>query len=451
MTIRALILLTVIFAIPLPSHAELEPSTGTRIADFATIGGEIRPRFEYSSNFGGDRAAREENEMVFMRTRANVDIDVSDQVFARIEIQDFRRWGDPLSNASGTTDAADLVLREGYLELTDLWSGRISTKLGRQAIVRGEERLLGDLDWHRIGRTHDAAVVSLRPGESHRMDFLFISVTENDNIGSTAAAKSGVDGDAFLWGMYGDIKWKPFTKFQPFWIYQDYDSSTLPALVPQVAGSGSSGSDFRVHTFGLLAGGEFLERWSWNAEGHYQAGDFGVRKLSAYLAHGRLSYAPGLTHLSRISTSYDIYSGDRNAADNTIQTYQPVFPSYYEHTGRIGRLGMKNLDRFRLALSGAFLAGWQWRLDWHNFRSNSRADHLYATTGGVFLATGGAASRSVGNEYDASLSFPWKPNVTFTTTASVFHPGEASRQAVRNAGGAPGRTIDATAQVEVKF
>lgn len=450
-----LLLLGVGILILFPSqvHADDDAvSTGTRVADFMTIGGEIRPRYEVWNNFGANAVTRDHNDMVFMRSRLNFDFDIADHVFSRIQIQDVRRWGDPASNASALTDAADISLREGFLELTDLAAGRFDVKIGRQAIIKGDERIFGDLDWHWLGRTHDAAIATWRQSENQKWDVIFIDVNDNDNTGLTASSKGGVDGDAFLWGLYGSLKLRPFTRFQPYWIYQDDDSSTLSALVPQAALTGQAGrGDFQIHTYGLLVSGELGDRWRWDAEGNAQSGSLGASRLNAYLLHGKLGYDLRMSHIGRVSAAYDIYSGDQSRTDLKLGTYQPIFPSYYAHTGLLGRFGMKNLNQIQLAAGGRFVGDWNWRFDWRHFLLASRQDDLYAANGTRFLATSAAGSRNVGDEYDLVLSWPWNKNVTFTTTGSLFSPGQAVRDSVRNAGGSPAQITSLNAQIEVKF
>jgi hypothetical protein len=421
--------------------------------DYVTIGGEFRPRFMMMHNFNVNETLRDENEFVYLRTRLRVDVEPAERVFVRVAIQDFRRWGDPASNASALTDAADIVLREGYAEFMDLWNGRFTARVGRQAIILGSERVFGDLDWHRVGRTHDAAMLTMRTGGESAWDLIAIDVSEADNIGTTAAAKGGgVDADGWLVALYGRLNLKPFARFEPYWIYQDYDSSTLPAISPRPTAFGGTDGDLKLHTLGLLAAGEMGNRWSWDAEGNWQGGTLGSRDVSAWFAHAGISYEARLRHLARVAVAYDHYSGDDDPLDRDVGTYQPVFPSYYEHTGLIGRIGMKNLSRFRLSLGGELVADWSWRFDWHAFRLAAKTDHAYAVDNTAAFATGNAvSSATLGHEYDMILSYPWNRNVTLTATGSVFDPGAAIDQVVAAGGGTPGAITNVIGQVEVKF
>lgn len=424
------------------------PVAADGISDYVTIGGEFRPRFAAMHNFNLNRNAPDENEAVFMRSRIRFDFDPIDRVFIRLSLQDVRRWGDPTSNASATTDVADITLREGYAEFSDVLGGHVDVRLGRQAIILGSERVFGDLDWHRIGLTHDAAVTTLRFGSEHSIDALWIGVSEADNVGTTNATKGGVDADGWLTGLYGHLKVKPFTRFEPYWITQDYDSTTLTTLIPAPTSSGVVDGDLQIHTFGLNLAGALGDRWSWDAEGNAQMGSLGSRDVRAWMAHGGITFEPRFRKLTRVGAAYDHYSGDRTRNDREIGTYFPVFPSYYEHMGLIGRVGMRNISRWRVTAGGELIADWSWRFDWHHFQLASRADHVYAVSNATAFATGGAvSSSSVGDEYDLVFTYPWNRNVTLLASGSLFDPGAAIDQVVASSNSIK----NLVAQVEVKF
>jgi hypothetical protein len=427
-------------------------ASATDVSDHISINGEIRPRFEYEDNFNVNKVNRQVNEMVFMRTRVGVNVDVTDRVFARVQLQDVRRWGDPATNASSVGDTSDLTVREAFVELSNLWGDRLDLRLGRQALVYGDERLMGDLDWHRVGRTHDAALATFRPSTGQRWDAFAVFVTENDNAAGMPAARGGRDADAHLYGVYGKMELRPFTRFEPFWIMQDYDSVTLPALVPQVASSGSAGNDLRVHTVGLNLGGELMPRLFWDAEGHYQFGDYGTRNLRSYLLHGRLTWEAFLGPIHRIQAGYDLYSGDDIAGDGVVRTYQPVFPSYYRHTGISGWIGMKNLDLLTVSIGGTPAPDWTWRIDWRQFHLRSRQDQIYAVTNAVAAGVAGlSGSRLFADQFDLGVSYRWNAQVTWTAAASVFEPHGVMSQVITNGGGVPGTATHLLTQLEVKF
>ncbi len=433
------------FAVAPAAHAD----------DRFSFGGELRPRLEMVDRFGLNANTPEANTMVWLRTRLHADARITDGVFARIELQDAHRWGEAAANASRTTDLADISLREAYVEFSGLADDRLEFRLGRQAIILGAERLLGDLDWHWNGRTHDAILSTWRVNDHHRWHALAIAVNENDQPGLTAAQKGGRDGDAWVTGISGDLT-AGGIRWEPFWIFTDLDSSTLGTLLPQAgilnaAAPGRAG-DLHAQTLGLRARGKAWPRVTWEAEAHYQHGSLGGFDLSAHALHFSAAYAARTALLDRVTLGVDRWSGDRDPGDGRLGTYQPAFPSYYEHIGILGRLGMKNLDQLRITLAGPLVAEWRWRADAHLFRLASARDHAWTPAGALLAATGTAAgSRGIGTEYDLAFLYPWNRHVTFMLAGSHFRSAGRLAQAIRNTGGAPAAAITTIAQVEVKF
>lgn len=429
--------------------------TAAHSDDRVSFGGELRPRLEILDRFGLNANVPEANSMVWLRTRLHADARITDGVFARIELQDAHRWGEAAANASRTTNLAEISLREAYVELSGLADDRLEFRLGRQAVILGAERLLGDLDWHWLGRTHDAGVATWRVHDHHRWHALAIVVNENDQPGFTAAQKGGRDGDAWVAGIYGDLE-AGGVRWEPFWIFSDFDSSTLGTLLPQAGilsgtNPGRAG-DLHTQTFGLRARGRAWPRVNWEAEAHYQHGSLGGLDLRAHALHFSGAYSARTKFLDRVTIGVDHWSGDRDPGDNTLGTYQPAFPSYYEHVGILGRLGMKNLEQLRITLAGPLVSGWRWRADAHLFRLASAGDQAW-TTGGTLLASTmtSAGSRGMGTEYDLAFLYPWNRHVTFLLAGGHFRPEGRLAQAIRNTGGAPASAATAIAQVEVKF
>lgn len=442
-----------IFVFVLPSNTYAQPATGTQIADFLTIDAESRIRYELMDNFDFNKNTNDHNNMVFMRSRLGFTFDMKKHVSMRLQLQDFRRWGDfndtTGGNSSNLSDRADLTLREGYIDLLDLWDNQINIRLGRQPIFKGEERVFTDLDWNNIGLTHDAATMSYKPKAKQKYDLIFIAVEENDNQFNT----STLDDDAYLWSLYSEFDLKPFTKFEPYYIFQDYDSATLANHMPQVTSSGAAGDDAQIHTLGLLATGNLGSRFNWGFEGNYQFGKFGTYDLTgAYLLHGKLGYKTGWNLLDRFDINYDVYSGDRNSSDREINTYQPIFPYFYKHMGLIRWFAMKNMNVIKLSTGGNLGKKWQWDLDWYRFQRERREDDIFdAVTKSRTGWLVGVPSDDIGQTVDLFLTYPWKDNVTFTNTYSYIFAGKAVEQGRANGNNTYGGVLNIQSQIEVNF
>lgn len=411
---------------PLLAAAVIAMNAGAASADLKDSvhpSGEIWVRYDFMDNYDFDKAAKDRKETIFPRTRLSLDFGFK-RIGGRVQVQDFRRFGDPLKSF---TDESDTEIREAYLDLTAVLAEDIDITVGRQAIDRGEGRLLGSNDWHWIGRTHDAISITARPTAHQKWNGLFIKVNEN-SIGDEWNVESG----AYAAGLYASLSLKPFDKLEPYYFYQNYDSKTSPSLAPQIQSSWPRGKDFKAHTIGVLTKLDITEEVFFGFEGNMQSGDFGGKNISSFLLHAKLGAETGIEGLSSIAVSYDIYSGDKDPNDNGINTYQPLFPSNYEHTGLIGWFGMKNLTDLRLSMGGVVFRSLTWKLDGHMFRAHRLADGLYLPNNAPYSYT--ISSKDFGRELDIMLGLPLMKDTALTATMSFLDPGKCFDNALVGTG-----------------
>ncbi|MBI5508061.1 MAG: alginate export family protein [Deltaproteobacteria bacterium] len=145
---------------PQPTPAETTPAvptTGT--APVVSWGAQIRPRVEksFGGNLGVPRSTETLDELgnyrVSQRSRATLAI-TADLLRARLTLQDVRVWATERST-QGDYTADGLDLHEGYVQL----GVDDALRVGRQEIVFGRGRLLGNSDWIQQARTFDALVL----------------------------------------------------------------------------------------------------------------------------------------------------------------------------------------------------------------------------------------------------------------------------------------------------
>ena len=384
--------------------------------------GEIIGRYDYMDNYDFNNNTNDKKDTFYARTRLGLDFGFK-HIGGRFQIRDFRQSGDSLRNFP---DKSNTKIREAYIDLISIPLENMDITIGRQEIAKGEERILGSNDWHWIGYTHDAISIAVKPTPYQKWNALFIKVGE-----SSAADGKTIDNRAYVSGLYTSFFLKSFEKLELYYFYQDYDSSTLPNLLPQIVSSGSYGKDYKVHTFGLLTKLNITEKLFFGFEGNLQSGDFGTKNLESFLLHTKLGVETGVQEINSVILSYDIYSGDKDPNDNTINTYQPLFPSYYEHTGLIGWFGMKNLTDLRLNINGTIFSSLTWKIDGHFFTVHRLEDGVYLPNNTLynFVYTGYSSpsiptSNDLGREVDIILSLPLIKDMSLTATSSFLEPGK---------------------------
>lgn len=379
--------------------------------------GEIIGRYDYMDNYDFNNNTNDKEETFYARTRLGLDFGFK-HIGGRFQIRDFRQFGNSLRNFP---DKSNTKIREAYIDLISIPLENMDITIGRQEIAKGEERILGSNDWHWIGYTHDAISIAVKPTPYQKWNALFIKVGE-----SSIADGKTIDNRAYVSGFYTSFFLESFEKLEPYYFYQNYASSPL---IPQIVSSDSQGKDYKVHTFGLLTKLNITENLFLGFEGNLQSGDFGTKNLESFLLHTKVGVETGVQEINSVILSYDIYSGDKDPNDNTINTYQPIFPSYYEHTGLIGWFGMKNLTDLRLSLSGDIFNSLTWKIDGHLFSVHRLEDGVYLPNNTLYnfvynSASYSSTSNDLGREVDIILSLPLIKDMTLTATMSSLEPGK---------------------------
>ena len=120
-------------------------------AQEVTLGGQVRPRFEYREPAGdGDDGATS------MRVRVNLSALLERNVRVFIQLQDVRFFGEE-TNTLGDFSADNLDLHQGYLELNHSGDAGFALRVGRQEVNFGGQRLVGVVGWTQQARSFDGA------------------------------------------------------------------------------------------------------------------------------------------------------------------------------------------------------------------------------------------------------------------------------------------------------
>src|SRR5437016_5648713 len=151
-----------------------DPAFAKTDMDQLTIGGEARIRYEIRNNTSFS-ASNANESAASHRIRVNVGYDLTPDVSFFAQIQDARTWGTECINSTtfatnscvsangiGTVSSANqngsgVDLHQGYILVKNILTPGLSTKIGRQEIIFGDHRLLGNFGWSQIGNSFDAA------------------------------------------------------------------------------------------------------------------------------------------------------------------------------------------------------------------------------------------------------------------------------------------------------
>ncbi len=148
-TKHIILVLVVVFGPQFISQAQGQGGS----SDYFKISGQYRVRPEWRKGYR-TLTTDSSTDAFFSGQRARLVFDYKKEALSsRVSIQDARTWGDE----EQLKDLAGLQVNELWIEL--VLKMDFTLKLGRQELAYDDHRLLGNLDWANLTRSHDAAVL----------------------------------------------------------------------------------------------------------------------------------------------------------------------------------------------------------------------------------------------------------------------------------------------------
>ncbi|MCP3677842.1 MAG: alginate export family protein, partial [Deltaproteobacteria bacterium] len=171
---------------------------GTSYAAGVDLSGQVVIKGEYRDNANFNDAVSDGTSHIDQRTRLTANAEVSDDVSVKITLQDTREWGNEGSTANTGTEGEGVDLKEGYLQVGNLLGSGLTLKAGRQVVAKGDQRILGGLEWSMSSRSHDGFAL-VHSSDAATVTALMLKTTEL----SSAAAPSDEDTDHY--GVYAEV------------------------------------------------------------------------------------------------------------------------------------------------------------------------------------------------------------------------------------------------------
>lgn len=295
-------------------------------------------------------------------------------------------------------------------------------RAGRQELHYGSGRLLTVREGPNVRLSFDAAVLRYaQPGFS--LDLLAGAPVESD---AGTFDDDWLRTERSLWGAYAT---KQLTGTGPqsgtaFDVYYFGVRNENAAFFEGV------GLELR-HTLGARLFGRqdvWDWNWDWNIEAIGQFGEFTAHATSreGSLLAGAFSFDAGATFdlrwRTRIGLKSDVITGDRDAGDGDLETFNPLYPrgSYF---GDIGLIGPANLlvlmptwrTHFSPSVFLDLYGGGFWR--------QSTADGVYGGGGNRVRGPGGSGERFIGSQINALLGWTISRNLYLEFNYAHFFAG----------------------------
>ena len=447
-----------------------EDIAGNVYSEFAKkvkLGGQIRTRAEYANGFyqtptnngtlGG--AARTPNQAatphaseatdddyVMNQTRIWADADVNEHLRVFIQLQDSRVFG-----AEGSTVGSAIVgaensvfdLHQGYFDLRKLFDSPLTVRVGRQEIVWGDHRVIGNFVWSNYGRVFDGGRF-LWDTDSIHAEVIATKVDEDGYFGVDGSNNS--DENMYA-AQLAFKKLVPGALLELMYIQKnDQDASATNATLAATGyaepndadGSASNHPGVVIHDIGARIDGKLpnLDAVDYTLESHGQFGDYGEQDQEAWAFAGRTGYTfKNVGWTPRIGFEYAFASGDDDRTDGDHETFDNLYPTnhWQGNYGFIDLLSWQNLHDFRGNIKVVPTSKLTMQVDYHYYLLDEEEDGWYLANASLATprplnADGSSAfddsSDQLAQEVDLTVSYDLYKNVKILAGYSWFGAGD---------------------------
>lgn len=426
------------------STLKAEDIAGNVYSEFAKkvkLGGQIRTRAEYANGFYqtptnngtlpgaagiADRRASTDDDYVLNQTRLWVDADVHEHLRVFVQLQDARTFGSEgttVGYANPGTENSIFDLHQGYFDLRYLFALPLTVRVGRQEIVWGDHRVIGNFVWSNVGRVFDGGRFMWDTDDIHAEAFA-MKVDEDGYI--SADDDDGSDETAYA-AQLAFKKLVPGALLELMYIHKnDQDSSSNVATGSGYAVPGDG--PIEIHDVGFRIDGKIpnIDAIDYTVESHAQFGDYGDQNQKAWAFAGRAGYTfKDLGWTPRFGFEYDFASGDDDQDDNDHETFDNLYPTnhWQGNYGFVDLVSWQNMHDFRGNVKVVPTKKLTVQADYHYFLLDQEEDGWYLANGTLATARGAGYdddSNDLASEIDLTVSYQLYKNVGILAGYSFF-------------------------------
>ncbi|MEM1188363.1 MAG: alginate export family protein [Pseudomonadota bacterium] len=322
---------------------------------YFSLGGTLRQRLNLYENDRFGLFGEPDGYLRLGRLLLHADLHLNDRARVFVELGSHNVDGEDLRPGPFDEDRGDVT--QAFVDLSVLQS---RLRLGRQEMKLGSTRLLGVRDGPNVRRAFDGARVDTAWDDIDLRFFALYEVDVNEGWWDNEHNE-----DEAFWGAYGSwtLSW---TNAEFYYLGLDRAGARY-----------SQGTaDETRHSFGARLFGS-RDAWDWNYEFVYQDGSFGGDDIRAWTAASITGFTiADHPWRPRVSVSANVASGDDDPLDNTLGTFNPLYPNlmYFEEAAVLAPQNFVNVEpEITVHPSSAVSLS----LDWNFFWRLEKNDGVY--------------------------------------------------------------------------
>lgn len=389
------------------------PFSDSNPQSYASVGLTLRERFETNgANAFGTKAERDSYLLQRFLIHADIHFNENWRLFTQLE--DSRAFDK--TTLSGA-DQNRVDLRLAFLEYTKkIGENTLKARVGRQDFAFDLQRFISSRDGPNVRQSFDAVWADWETG-----DWRFIGLASRPVQYQDEHNFDDRSNDSVRFNMLR-VEKQVFGSNELSAYYAEYDRDEASYL-------DGSGSENRK-VFDARLGGA-AQGFDWDIEGMAQRGSVGTKNIRAWAGGSRTGYTfNDVMWKPRIGMQLDAASGDSHPGDNTVGTFNPLFPNGY-YFSLAGYTGYTNLFHVKPSvtikpinkLSIQTAIGLLWR--------QTTNDAVYVQPNLPVAGTAGQGNRWTGAYGQIRTDYAFTDNLSGAIEAVHYDVG----QTIRDAGG----------------
>lgn len=403
-------LLALFVGMPIPLSAQVSASAGAELR-------LIEERYR-SEDFGRTSDALDYSLMQRYMVHADVRaVSPTRRLTARLftEVKSGLVAGRAVGLRVPDVDTADVQQAYGELTLAQPAGFAGTLRVGRQELVYGNQRLIGQRDFPNVRQAFDAARVMLKGGSAPWKVDVFVGSPVSTRVGLFDDA---TDHSKSLWGVYASRAWSGSSgnTMDVYYVGHHRD---------RAATHYASGAELR-HTIGTRVSSRRVIRqgvMDAEVEPMLQFGTLASDKLRAWSVSAVSGWRwTRAATTPRLSLGVDASSGDHGASASARGSYHPLYATGGNMAlgTPVGAVNFMSLHpKLETSLSRTLVLSGDWFITWRE----STRDGLYNIAGSPITTPMTSRARFIGHRPGIHLDFAVNARMSIGARATYFMPG----------------------------
>jgi len=385
---------------------------------YLSLGAEARARFEgFGNNLWGDPPAPDDGYL-WLRVMPHADLHAGP---ARVFVQGIAGYARGVGAGKGPIDESGIDLLQGFADVRVALggAGKLTLRGGRELVALGSERLVGIRYGPNIPQAFDGvrAIADIGPVRLDAFHLRPVAIGAADFDDRTSTTRR-------LDGLYVTVAPAKDIGVDAYWLEYTNEAARFASR---------TGREMR-DTFGLRFFGRRGDL-GWNWEAMLQRGHFAGDHIRAWSLATETSWSfPQAALKPRLRLRANIASGDRDATDDSLGTFNALFPKG-KYFGELSPIGPRNIINLHPSVDFDLGDGASLELVAARFWRESPGDGIYDIPGDIIRPAGGSEARHIGDQLEISVAWQATTLLSFAASLSAFRPGSY----IRDTG--PARTI----------